>query len=44
MRTCGTIAEVYEHSLDIESSESFQIKAMGHQRYEILSVDQFPNR
>lgn len=43
-RTFGTIAEVYEHSVDIESSQSFQIKAMGHQRYEILSKEEFPGR
>lgn len=41
-RTFGTIAEVYEHSVDIETSQSFQIKAMGHQRFEIVEVNQFP--
>lgn len=44
MRTFGTIAEIFEHSLDIETSQSFQVKAMGHQRYEILSINQFPQR
>ncbi|XP_022162806.1 protein cereblon-like [Myzus persicae] len=41
-RTFGTIAEVYEHSVEIETSQSFQIKAMGHQRFEIIQVNQFP--
>jgi len=40
--TYGTIAEIYEHSVDIETTESFQIKAMGHQRYEILQIHSFP--
>ncbi|XP_060876667.1 protein cereblon-like [Metopolophium dirhodum] len=41
-RTFGTIAEVYEHSVEIETSQSFQIKAMGHQRFEIVQVTKFP--
>ncbi|XP_025205986.1 protein cereblon-like [Melanaphis sacchari] len=41
-RTFGTIAEVYEHSDNIETTESFQIKAMGHQRFEILQINPFP--
>lgn len=43
-RTFGTIAEVYEHSVDINNANSFQIKAMGHQRYEILNHSRFPDR
>ncbi|XP_015380483.1 PREDICTED: protein cereblon-like isoform X2 [Diuraphis noxia] len=41
-RTFGTIAEVFEHSVVIEYSISFQIKAMGHQRFEVLEINQFP--
>lgn len=43
-RTFGTIAEVYEHSIEIENSNTFQIKAMGHQRYEIINISKFPER
>ncbi|XP_025412148.1 protein cereblon isoform X2 [Sipha flava] len=41
-QTFGTIAEVYEQSIDIENSQSFQVKAMGHQRYKILNITPFP--
>lgn len=43
-RTFGTIAEVYEHSIEIETTQSFQIKAMGHQRFEVIDVNKFPER
>jgi len=43
-RTFGIIAEIYEHSVDIETAQSFQIKAMCHQRYEIISLEEFPER
>ncbi|CAH1725076.1 protein cereblon-like [Aphis gossypii] len=36
--TFGTIAEVYEHTADIETSEPLQVKAMGHQRFEIVEA------
>ncbi|VVC43279.1 Hypothetical protein CINCED_3A015566 [Cinara cedri] len=41
-RTYGTIAEIYAHSGDIETSDKIYIKAMGHQRYEILKTEPFP--
>ncbi|XP_050430181.1 protein cereblon [Adelges cooleyi] len=41
-RTYGTIVEVFEHTDGIENLPRFHAKAMGHQRYEILSVKPFP--
>ncbi|CAI6360372.1 unnamed protein product [Macrosiphum euphorbiae] len=41
-RTFGTIAEVYEHPLEIGTSQPLQMKAIGYQRFEILKVKTFP--
>lgn len=40
-RTFGTVAQIFEHSASIETIQSFQVKAMGHQRFEILSITPF---
>lgn len=42
--TFGTIAEVFEQSIGVETNPSFQVKAMGHQRYKIISIKRFPGR
>jgi len=43
-RMFGTIAEIFEHSAEIETSQILHIKAMGHQRFVILQVNKFPGR
>lgn len=44
MPTFGTIAAILEFSSDIETAQSFQVKAIGHQRYQILEINRFSER
>lgn len=44
MPTFGTIAAILEYSSDIETAPSFQVKAMGHERFQILEINQFSER
>lgn len=44
MPTFGTIAAIFEFSSDIETALSFQVKAIAHQRYQILEINRFSER
>lgn len=44
MPTFGTIAAIQEFSIDIDTGASFQVKAIGHQRYQILEINRFSER
>lgn len=44
MPTFGTIAAIQEFSIDIDTSAPFQVKAIGHQRYQILEINRFSER